>query len=55
LIETDGDPAIRRPDRDATVLHLLDMNPERLMFKFQGLAQKLTRVAPAKIVPDLIA
>jgi len=26
----------------------------RARFKFQGLAQKLTGVGPAKIVPDLI-
>ena len=42
-------------DFNATVLHLLGMNHERLTFKFQGLAQKLTGVVPAKIIPCLIA
>jgi hypothetical protein len=42
-------------DFNATVLRLLGINHERLTFKFQGLAQKLTGVVPAKIVPDLIA
>jgi arylsulfatase A-like enzyme len=42
-------------DFNATVLHLLGVNHEKLTFKFQGLAQKLTGVVPAKIVPDLIA
>jgi hypothetical protein len=42
-------------DFNATVLHLLGMNHERLTFKFQGLAQKLTRVVPAKIISGLIA
>jgi uncharacterized protein (DUF1501 family) len=42
-------------DFNATVLRLLGVNHERLTFKFQGLAQKLTGVVPAKIVPDLIA
>ena len=31
------------------------LNQERLVFKFQGLAQKLTGVVLAKIMPDLIA
>jgi Protein of unknown function (DUF1501) len=42
-------------DFNATVLHLLGMNHERLTFKFRGLAQKLNRVVPAKIIPGLIA
>ena len=40
-------------DFNATVLR--GMNHERLTFKVQGLAQELTRVVPAQIVPDLIA
>jgi len=42
-------------DFNTTVLRLLGMNHERLTFKFPGLAQKLTGVVPAKVVPDLIA
>lgn len=42
-------------DFSATVLRLHGMNHERLTFKFQGLAQELTRVVQAQIVPDLIA
>jgi len=42
-------------DFDATVLHLLGMNHERLAFKFQGLAHRLTGVVQAKIMPGLIA
>jgi arylsulfatase A-like enzyme len=42
-------------DFNATVLHLLGIDHQRLTFKFQGLEQKLTGVVPAKIVPELMA
>ncbi|EAQ78953.1 DUF1501 domain-containing protein [Blastopirellula marina] len=42
-------------DLHATILHLLGFDHNRLSVKFQGLAQKLTGVEPARIVHDLIA
>jgi hypothetical protein len=42
-------------DLNATILHLLGVNHERLTFKFQGLDQRLTGVEPAKIVKQLLA
>ena len=40
---------------NSTVFWLLGMNHARLNLKFQGVAQKLTGVISAKVVPDLIA
>jgi hypothetical protein len=42
-------------DLNATILHLLGVDHERLTFKFQGLDQKLTGVEPAKVVKGLLA
>jgi len=42
-------------DFNATILHLLGVDHERLTFKFQGLDQKLTGVVSAKVVQGLLA
>ena len=42
-------------DFNATVLHLLGIDHEKLTFKFQGLDQKLTSVLPAKVVTALLS
>jgi hypothetical protein len=42
-------------DLNATILHLLGVDHERLTFKFQGLDQKLTGVEPARVVKELLA
>ena len=42
-------------DLNATILHLLGVDHERLTFKFQGLDQRLTGVEPAKVVKDILA
>ena len=42
-------------DLNATILHLLGMNHEKLTFKFQGLDQKLTGTQPARVVKELFA
>jgi hypothetical protein len=42
-------------DLDATVLHLLGIDHERLSFRFQGLEQKLTGVVPAYVVKGLVS
>ena len=42
-------------DLNATILHLLGMNHEKLTFKFQGLDQKLTGTEPARVIKDLFA
>jgi DNA-directed RNA polymerase specialized sigma24 family protein len=42
-------------DFNATVLHLLGIDHERLAFRHQGLDQKLTGVVPARVVNELIA
>jgi hypothetical protein len=41
-------------DFHATILHLMGFDHERLVFKHQGLDQKLTGVEPARIIPELI-
>ena len=41
-------------DFHATVLHLLGFDHERLIYKHQGLDQKLTGVEPARIIRELI-
>jgi hypothetical protein len=41
-------------DLNATILHMLGIDHEKLTFKFQGLEQKLTGVIPARVVTDLI-
>ena len=42
-------------DLNATILHLLGVDHERLTFKFQGLDQKLTGVEPARVVKEILA
>jgi hypothetical protein len=42
-------------DFNATVLHLLGVDHEKLTFRFQGLDQKLTGVIPARVVTELLA
>nr|WP_318971839.1 DUF1501 domain-containing protein [Luteolibacter ambystomatis] len=41
-------------DLNATILHMLGVDHERLTFRFQGLDQKLTGVEPAKVVKELL-
>ena len=42
-------------DLQATILHLLGMDHEQLVFPFQGLDQKLTGVKPARVVQEVLA
>jgi len=49
----DGGVHIR--DLNATILHLLGLDHERLVFPFQGLDQKLTGVEPARVVHQVLA
>ena len=42
-------------DLHATMLHLLGVDHEKLIFPYQGLDQKLTGVEPAHVVHDIIA
>jgi len=41
-------------DYNATVLHLLGIDHNRLTFKFQGLDQKLTGPVPSAVVDGLL-
>ena len=42
-------------DLNATILHLLGIDHERLSMPFQGLDVKLTGVEPARVVTDILA
>jgi hypothetical protein len=42
-------------DLHATILHLLGIDHERLIYRHQGLDQRLTGVEPAKVIKDLLA
>jgi uncharacterized protein (DUF1501 family) len=42
-------------DLNATILHLLGVDHEKLTFKFQGLDQRLTGVEPAKVIKDILS
>jgi uncharacterized protein (DUF1501 family) len=42
-------------DLNATILHLLGLDHERLVFPYQGLAQRLTGVEPASVVRGILA
>ena len=42
-------------DLNATILHLLGVDHEKLSFKFQGLDQRLTGVEPAKVIKDILS
>ncbi len=41
-------------DLNATILHLMGINHERLTFPFQGLDQRLTGVEPQRVIHDLL-
>ena len=41
-------------DLNATILHTLGINHERLTYKFQGLDQKLTGVEPSRVVHEVL-
>ncbi|EMI57282.1 DUF1501 domain-containing protein [Rhodopirellula sallentina] len=49
----DGSVHVR--DFHATMLHLLGIDHNRLIFPFQGLDQKLTGVDPSRVVTEIIA
>ena len=42
-------------DLQATMLHQLGIDHERLSFPYQGLDQRLTGVEPARIVRDILS
>ena len=42
-------------DLHATMLHLLGVDHQKLVFPFQGLDQKLTGVEKSRVITDLIA
>jgi len=42
-------------DLNATILHCLGINHERLTYRFQGLDQRLTGVEPSRIVKEILA
>jgi hypothetical protein len=42
-------------DFNATILHQLGIDHDRLTFPFLGLDQKLTGVNPAKVVQEIIS
>jgi hypothetical protein len=42
-------------DFNATILHCLGIDHNRLTYKFQGLDQKLTGTTPASVVQGLLA
>jgi hypothetical protein len=48
------DPVTVR-DFNATILHCLGIDHNKLAYKFQGLDQKLTGPTPASVVPGLLA
>jgi hypothetical protein len=51
-VATDG---VHVRDYNATILHCLGIDHEKLTFKFQGLDQKLTGVVPARVVKEVLA
>lgn len=46
---------VRVRDFNATILHQLGIDHDKLTFPFMGLDQKLTGVNPAKVVKRIIA
>ncbi len=48
----DGGVHVR--DLNATILHLLGIDHQRLNYKFQGLSQRLTGVEPARVVKEIL-
>ena len=49
------DKPVHINDLNATILHCMGVDHERLSFKFLGLDQRLTGVEAPKIIPDLLA
>ncbi|MCP5534931.1 MAG: DUF1501 domain-containing protein [Akkermansiaceae bacterium] len=49
------DQAVHVRDLQATILHQLGIEHERLSFKYQGLDNRLTGVLPARVVKDILA
>ena len=47
--------AVHVHDLQATILHLLGIDHERLTFQFQGLDARLTGVEPARVVREVLA
>jgi uncharacterized protein (DUF1501 family) len=47
--------AVHIRDLHATILHQLGVQHEKLLFKYQGLDQKLTGVEPARVVSEILA
>jgi len=51
-------PAVDNPvhirDLHATMLHLLGLDPERLICKFQGLDMRLTGVEKARVIHPIL-
>ena len=41
-------------DLNATILHLLGFDHEKLTYPFQGLDQRLTGVEPARVVKEIL-
>ena len=46
---------VRVRDFNATILHQLGIDHNRLTFPFMGLDQKLTGVNPAQVVKDILS
>ena len=42
-------------DLNATILHLLGIDHERLTFRYQGLDARLTGVEPSRVVTEILA
>jgi len=49
------DEAVQVRDLHATMLQLLGMPTEKLIFPYQGLNQKLTGVKPARVISEIVA
>lgn len=47
--------AVHVRDFQATLLHLLGLNHERLTYSYRGLDEKLTGVKPARVVHEIVA
>jgi hypothetical protein len=47
--------AVQTRDLQATLLHLLGLDHQKLTYPYQGLNQKLTGVKPAVVVEDILA
>ena len=62
IVDRDGkktnrfeDDAVHVRDLNATILHQLGIDHQRLTFPFQGLDQKLTGVVEAHVVKKILA